>query len=113
MREIKFRAWDKESKIMEEDVVNPIGYQAYPKRWIVMQYIGLKDKNRKEIYEGDIVSNGQADVNEVYFIYGGWHYSNYHAQALQLFSYHTRDDNISDHEIIGNIYQNPELLNDK
>lgn len=72
-REIEFRAWDKKNKIMIPDVPNKspilefvnagtknqdsiiVGYEINPDL-ILMQYTGLKDKNGKKIYEGDIVA---------------------------------------------------------
>lgn len=77
----------------------------------VGQYTGLKDKNGKDIYDDDVIKNHQADVNVVHWFGNGWHYKNYHAEAISL------DDTISvydwtttKHEVIGNIHENPELL---
>ena len=112
MREIKFRAWDKEKKIMfnwsfteqglyPQDFFNNDNYQ-------VMQYTGVNDKNGKEIYEGDIVEY------ETYFIKGNildvspipkvYKKSEVKNNAPWAFS-PWWDDYVFEPEVIGNIYE--------
>lgn len=85
----------------EENIIHNIDEQRQMrKRFIVMQYTGLKDKNDKEIYEGDILpmSKGYAVVE---FKYGMFYLAN---NSLNHY--------VSDQtkEVIGNIYENPKLL---
>lgn len=72
--------------------------------WHIMQYTGLKDKNGVEIYEGDIARVGDKGVTSVTFFDGAFYtvvsHSNYRCGGWETKSI----------EIIGNIYENPELL---
>lgn len=74
------------------------------------QYTGLKDKNGKEIYEGDIV---QSDIDRAYV---KWNDKYGYFQLIPIGDYYFDSDVIgqaleyADLEVIGNIYDNPELL---
>ena len=149
MREIKFRAWDKEENEMKYD--NIYVWQGslnqeitdLQSALVLLQYTGLKDKNGKEIYEGDILKNtypagystyevqigifdnheGYEDnergcgvylkqIFEHYYVekwkeqaYDKW-YGDGEEKISNIFGY----PNINKLEIIGNIYENPELL---
>lgn len=102
MREIKFRAWN---GIMHSIWfrIDPEGCEGY----ILMQYTGMEDKNGVEIYEGDIVTDGD-EVRKVWFdddldnVDGT--YSRCSGWAI---SWGIDKENI---EVIGNIYENPDLL---
>lgn len=72
----------------------------------LMQYTGLKDKNGKEIYEGDIYHVG--DKNIRYLVV--WFDSGFEGKQLRSTSYAGLKSWAKDIEILGNIYENPELL---
>ena len=108
MRQFKFRAWNKKYKKW----VNPIIDYANPPNLndsiymlqnenILMQYTGLKDKNGVEIYEGDVVQTNSG-IGTINWYYGAASFSIYTSIAPVPMP-------IDDIEIIGNIYENPEL----
>lgn len=74
----------------------------------VMQFTGLLDRNGKEIYEGDVVSAGDGGVFEVRFEFAGWHFAKTPQSAY--YAYPSFHSNASRMTIIGNIHENPELL---
>ena len=104
MREIKFRYWYKNTKEMAYDIqmVFPV-LSDHP---IIMQYTGLKDKNGKEIYEGDIDSDGM--TFEYLVDMAGW-YRMKNGEGVQWHEQAVKKGRLP-FEIIGNIYENPELI---
>ena len=119
-REIKFRAWDKEDKIMMHLDIFCCPKAVLKDEIILMQYTGLKDKNSKEIYEGDIVvevfDNGADNIIEQH-IRDEFEGEVVYQQEVASFGIKTEKDGImglyeeaDEIEVIGNIYENPELL---
>lgn len=125
MREYKFRLWDKEKEIMldvekidfddcyygGEMYVNTTDGSDYwnNELYSLMQYTGLHDKNGKEIYEGDIVKSFFVDTDEA----GNEIYKYYIIEVKYdevLCEYNI--DKFMNLEVIGNIYENKELLNE-
>lgn len=127
MRDIKFRAWDKRSNKMLNNIITlhldikkvenaDTTWNWYKNEVDLMQYTGLKDKTNKEIYEGDVLMQYDGTKRVVGFKHGSFVYTNIPKlnQAHNTFSmFWTEFENrISEEwEIIGNIYENPELLN--
>ena len=99
MRKIKFRAWDKKHMAYQgtPDLETLHSFMFHYGDKILMQYTGLTDKNGKEIYEGDIVKWGKI-IEKVEMKDGCW--SMVLGTIVEEFNL----------EVIGNIYENPELI---
>ena len=119
-REIKFRAWTglimlhdgfaiMNGKVLHHNVGGLEFYGEY--EYEIMQFTGLLDKNGKEIYEGDIINANiylnEQDCHDIYFQNGDFRirWSMFRLSELLESSFNGRKV-----EVIGNIYENPELL---
>lgn len=114
MREIKFRAWErKRDRMLDWDDLQMEELWAILRGevdalYVLMQFTGLRDKNGKEIYEGDVVTCYDYKPAKVFFKGGSFmSYIDEHSY-LEL----SQSSFLEDFEVIGNIYENPELLND-
>lgn len=120
MRPIKFRAWNQygrkkmmtpcEGQLLADALLYTVysysllGPRADAEDIVLMQFTGLYDKNKKEIYEGDILKDsgfGGNSLEVVRWVQSGWEPAN---------SYLNWTRHILTAEVVGNIYENPELL---
>ena len=113
MRTVKFRAWCRNMQEMIEvtdlhiSEKNPWvkdGFGGFTKNFELLQWTGLKDKNGIEIYEGDIVATPFGYNCEIRWnVNGHWGY-------WRTVDGATYKEDYWECEVIGNIYENPELL---
>lgn len=136
-REIKFRAWDSKYQTMMAEGFNLIGeVTAFGGIEImlmenskkhndttpslerlndveIMQFTGLKDKNGKQIYEGDIVRHFNENM-VIVNVYGCFYHKHRTDEAygkMHTIHYPYKPlENNEYYEVIGNIYQNKDLL---
>ncbi len=111
MRNIKFKAWDKEFKKWSELPTKeyPVSDINLLTDYIWCQFTGKYDINGKEIYEGDIVRFRRSDdeyfIGEISYVEKDGAYFVIHSGISdnQLYAF-------NNYEVIGNIFENPELL---
>ena len=125
MRKIKFRVWDKDFKKMHVcgsdihdsleissknsvfyyNLQNGEGSLDEDSTYVLMQYTGLQDRNGKEIYEGDIIKiSGHTEFKSIV------KWENYCWKCGEKSLYNISTINWANIEVIGNMYENKELL---
>lgn len=118
MREVKFRVWDKILQCWNKNTVyfnhskDGIISPEIGDRFELIEYTGLKDKNGKEIYEGDILSYS---ITNRIVMWSGDNAGFVSCRELRKDGRHGRyisfdRQEAEVREVIGNIYENPELL---
>lgn len=131
MKELKFRAWNKHDKKMATVTLLGLnqnlgvidiaawttnnGNDYYTSRWLteeteLMQYIGLKDKNGKEIYEGDLLIDDAAPDGEQEIVEVKWDIDRAKFYTASEGTFDGIEFDEVDWKVIGNIYENPELI---
>ena len=132
MREIKFRAWNVKNRSLFSvfgfnglyvfaDTPNGVGTENNPactEDCVLEQFTGLHDKNGEEIYEGDVVRDGFDSVRTIkwfdnlgYDGRGAMHSGFYFDETYDGIGELNYHNHMTDCEILGNIHENPELLN--
>lgn len=136
MKELKFRIWDNSHNEFIRPDYGLIGF-CYPLdgRIAVLtpnsepiedcgieQYTGIKDKNGKDIYEGDVVKVNDdfdkyglnaGEIYEVYFNAGGFRCKPKYESSITRGDKGFWMDDGNDYEVIGNVHENDDLMEDK
>lgn len=137
MTQIKFRAWDEQRKEMHHDfqfirsgiqgndwVIFTSDKQPFSSNWKdnphfsqqlkIMQFTGLKDKNGKEVYEGDVLREKkecyEPALGVVHYMSPAFIVADKDGNTYWLGGGRAGIEQLKDTEVIGNIYENPELL---
>ena len=120
MENLKFRAWDKRTKLMNDvTVIDFENEEVYYKHWRyghseaiafsdieLLQSTGLKDAHGTEIYEKDIVRDSYGDVFLIEWLDGGFVLTDFFSGGYD----HCEIDDLESYEVIGNQFQHPHLL---
>ena len=124
----KFRVWNKEEKVMHYDAEQTYDFMTgkpvickesfgellEDKNYIVMQCTGLKDKNGKLIYEGDLLKTRFGLILKVYWREQSAMFWLETLDGVIPFTFYAKQQLDGDlMEIIGNVYENKELVEEK
>lgn len=118
-REIKFRVWDNVDYMSKPFTLRDIqgNKTQFASNVVVMQFTGLKDKNGKEIYEGDIIVDTLTGMESQVkfgrckkFAFNGWYVENEGMDYTSAINGDYDTNRNSQIEIIGNVFEHPHLL---
>jgi hypothetical protein len=112
VKKLKFRCWDGMTLYFPSNVDNDVDIPTKD-NYVLMLFTGLCDKNGKEIFEGDILKIW-SESNKRHFHYYvkdiGWYFLEWGLISIPMNSPTDFNLALGDREIIGNIYENQEIL---